>query len=421
MPSIITRTLEGTDVTVKGLPLTNAEIDGNFIAINNAIIATGDLTGFINRTDSTLVWNGAVRTLFLAPVVGSFNVYYKGAKLTIPGSIQIQILNSTGGRWIILNPTTLQLEESPNIDFAENIPVAWIYYNHVDALAVVASDERHSASRDIQWHTSKHSEVGTTWLSGGDCSYALNNQASLSLGFTNISIADEDITHNITHSISPNGFYQQVLSSNAAIPVVYKGASNTTSQTAAANPPWQVNTTAKYNQVISNNGILVDAPNNTYVNYYIIATNDMAYPIKAVLGTGYHSNLMLAFNEQYDVANLLMEEVVPLYQITLHTNTAYTDKVVIASVRKLSSQSNVLPDQILNGIKHGGLSKLSDDDHLQYVHISNSRTITAAHTFNGVQTFTNGIKINSKPVVNLDGANKQYVDQQALLMAFLNA
>jgi hypothetical protein len=420
MPSIITRTTSGTDATVKGLPLTNAEIDGNFIAINHAIIATGDLTGFTDRSASTLVWNNATRTIFLAPVVGSFSVYYRGSELTVSDSLQYQIPNNTGGRWIILNPSTLQLEESLTIDFETDLPVAWIYYNHVDAVAIVASDERHTASRDIQWHISKHAEVGTTWLSGGDCTYNLNNQTSLSLGFTDITIADEDINHDISHSITPNGFYQQILSSNAMIPVVYKNGS-VTSQIAAANPPWQVNTTAKYNQVIGNSGSLVDAPNNTYVNYYIIATNDMTFPIKAVVGTGNYATLLQAFNEQFDVANLLMEEVVAMYQITLHTNTAYTNKVVIASVRKLSSQANVLPDQILNGPSHAGLSKLSNDDHLQYVHISNARTITAAHTFNGVQTFVNGIKINSKPVVNLDGANKQYVDQQALLMSFLNA
>lgn len=420
MPSIITRTTSGADATVKGLPLTNAEIDGNFLAVSDAIIATGDLTGFTDREASTLVWNGPIRTLYLAPVSGSFDVYYKGKKLTVSASLEIQIPNNTGSRWIILNPDTLLLEESASIDFAKDIPVSWIYYNHVDAEAVVAADERHTASRDIQWHISKHSEVGTTWLSGGDCSYTLNNQSSISLGFTNATIADEDITHSITHSTSPNGYYQQLLSSNAMIPVVYKNGTVTSQLTASwPNPPWSVGNTAKYNQIVSGNGSLVDAPNNSYVNYFIIATNDMSSPIKAVIGRASHTTLLQALNEQFDVHSLLMEEVVTMYQITLHTNTTYTNKVVIASVRKISSQGNVLPEQILNGPTHAGLGKLSDDDHLQYVHISNSRTISAAHTFNGVQTFVNGIKINSKPAVKLDGSNKQYVDQQSLIMSMM--
>lgn len=420
MPSIITRTTSGADATVKGLPLTNAEIDGNFLSLSNAIRATGDLTGFTNRTSSTVSFNDATRTFTLAPVSGSFTVHYKGKEITISSTLTVQISNSTGGRWITLNPTTLTLQDSgPSIDLTANILVGYIYWV-AGVSSIVAADERHLASRDTQWHLSKHNEVGTVWLSGGDCTYALNNQLSIGLGFTDITIADEDITHSITHSTSPNGFYQQLLSSNAMIPVVYKNGSDT-GQLEPTWPaaPWAIGTTAQFNQIVGNSGSLVEAPNNSYVNYFIIATNDMRYPIKAVLGRSSHTTLLQAFNEQFDVHDLLMEEVVTLYQITLQTNASYANRVIISAVRKISSQGNVLPDQILNGPTHGGLSKLSDDDHLQYVHISTARTITAAHTWSGVQTFTNGIKINTKPTLNVEGTNKSYTDNRALITALM--
>lgn len=420
MPSIITRTTPGFDASVKGLPLTNAEIDSNFIAINEAIKTTGDLTGFVDRTSSTITFSNSTRILELAPVSDTFTVYFKGREIIVPSPIQLELQNTDGGRWITLDPNALTLIDSgATIDITDSILVAYVYWV-AGFGAIIAGDERHLASRDTQWHLSKHNEVGTTWLSGGNCTYALNNQTSISLGFSDVTIADEDLVHNITHASSPNGYYQQVLSSNAVIPVIYKSGT-APAQASAANPPWQIGLTAKYNQIASGNGSLVDIPSGSYVNYWIVATNDMVYPIKAVVGKAYHSSLMLAMNETFDVLDLPFEEMVVMYQVTLHTNTSYTNKVVISSVRKISSQGNVLADQILNGPSHAGLSKLSDDDHLQYMHIANSRTISATHTFNGVQTFTNGIKINTKPTVGLDGANKNYVDQQALLMAFLNA
>lgn len=44
---------------------------------------------------------------------------------------------------------------------------------------------------------------------------------------------------------------------------------------------------------------------------------------------------------------------------------------------------------VLMGITtyHGGLAGLSNDDHFQYVHISNARTISATHTFSGSKPF----------------------------------
>lgn len=417
MPSIITRTTSATDATVKGLPLTNAEIDGNFIAINNAIIETGDLTGFTSRATSTLAWNDNTRTFSLAPTSGAYTVYYKGKALSIPSTLQIQINNSSGGRWIILDPSTLTLSEVTTFPFTSTILVAYIYYA-VGGGAIVVGDERHAASRDTQWHYSQHTQVGAVWVQGGDCTYTLNSQSAITLGFTTTLIADEDLVHTIVNGTS-NGSYQQPISSNATIPVVYMNGANT-AQAAPASNFWQVGLTAKFNQYSGGTWSLVDAPNNSYVNYWIVATNDMFFPIKAVIGRTSHATLMSAYNETIsDLNNLMTEEAVVMYQVTIQTSTAYSNKVVISSVRKISSQANLREDHQLNGITHAGLSKLSDDDHLQYVHIANSRTITAAHTFNGVQTFVNGIKINVAPVANLDGSNKQYVDQQALIMSLM--
>ena len=418
MPSIITRTSSGADATVKGLPLTNAEIDGNFISINNAIRATGDLTGFTNRTSSTVSFNNGTRTFTLAPSSGSFTVHYKGKEITVSSTLSVQISNSTGGRWITLDPVSVSLQDAgPTVDLTTTIVVGYVYWI-AGVGSIIAGDERHLASRDTQWHFSKHNEVGTVWLTGGDCTYTLNDQSTITIGFSDITIADEDLVHSITHNSAPNGYYQQVLLTTASIPVLYKNGSIIT-QIAASSNPWQVGTLANYNQVVNNVGSIAEATEGYYVNYWIVATNDMATPIKAVMGRTQHQTLLASYNETVDTMDLPFEEMVVLYQVTLRTSASYINKVVISSVRKISGAQNTLVEQMQNGPTHAGLGKLSNDDHLQYVHISTARTITAAHTWSGVQTFTNGIKINTKPTLNVEGTNKSYTDNRALITALM--
>lgn len=62
---------------------------------------------------------------------------------------------------------------------------------------------------------------------------------------------------------------------------------------------------------------------------------------------------------------------------------------------------------------HGNLTSLSEDDHSQYVHLSNVRTITGNHVFSGAPQFNNinvdggdiasGTTINKSPVITLAG------------------
>ena len=55
-----------------------------------------------------------------------------------------------------------------------------------------------------------------------------------------------------------------------------------------------------------------------------------------------------------------------------------------------------------SSIDHGNLQGLADDDHLQYVHLSNARTISAAHTWSGAQLFS------EYPTINKGGIGRLY-------------
>jgi hypothetical protein len=410
----------GTDTTTRYMTAQNVKQAIEYIGYQGVGSITGDLNGFENRTTSSLTFNQGTRTLTLTPI-GTCVVWSKGKKITIGSALTYTFANASFNQFIVFNPTSQVLEAKSTPDFFNDITVAHIYWDSINARSVVVGDERHASSRDTQWHYSKHNEVGTVWKSGGDLTYIVNDSTNVGLSLTSpIIIADEDLEHSITHNSSPSGYFQQILTGSATLPTIYLNNGDYVTTTPNTLPWISGNSTARYNSISGGMGSLSDAGEGKFVNYWIIATNDMINPVKALMGRVSHNDLMSAFEERFLSYGMPFAEFVPLYQVVLQTSAAYTGnsaRVKISAVREITSHHTVTTD--LNGLSHSGFSDLTKDDHLQYMHISTARTITAAHTFNGVQTFVNGIKINSKPVVNLDGSNKQYVDQQSLIMSLM--
>lgn len=412
----------GTDTSTRYMTAQNVRQAIEYIGYQGVASVTGDLHGFVSKSTSTLLFNSSTRVLTLTPI-STTDVWYKGRKYNIPSALTYTVPASAFNQYIRLNVNTMALEATATFDLYNDIYVAYIYWDAVNARAVVVGDERHTAARDTQWHYSKHTEQGAVWKSGGVASYTLNNQGAIGMGFTTpIVLADEDLEHTISHSAAPGGYYQEILNGTASIPTLYLNGTNYVTTTSST-VPWVAGTaTARYNPISAGNGSLADTGEGRYVNYWIVCTNDILLPVKAIMGRQTHATVMDACQERFSEYGLPFAEMAPMYQVTLRTSTSYTSntpRVQIAMVRKIFGHQTAFSD--LNGVSHTGLSDLFADDHLQYVHVSTARTITAAHTFSGVQTFQNGIKINVKPTVNLDGANKQYVDTQALLMSFLNA
>ena len=82
----------------------------------------------------------------------------------------------------------------------------------------------------------------------------------------------------------------------------------------------------------------------------------------------------------------------PLWKIIWQTDSGYTNtsKAIIAGVydiRQLSSGGGISGTTPVSD--HGLLTGLGDDDHLQYVHVSENRTISASHTISGTLTISN--------------------------------
>lgn len=476
MSSLTTRVTAGTGATVKGSPLTNAEIDTNFINLNvdkqeaadctttntankvvkrdasgnfsaGTVTVTGvvtgsvtypttnvtqaqmeagtdtntrymtpqnvkqaidiiapqdigaitkDLTGFESVAGSTISYVDATRVFTLA-TSSSYNVWYRGTKSTINTTKTITLTATAGNHYIGLNPTTLALEEVSAGDsiFTDTILVAAVYLNTGATKAIIVGDERHASSRDTDWHKNAHNNFGAMWRSGGALTYTLNSDTATTLSIASpILLADEDLVHTISHNPSPTGYFTQILTGTASMPTIYMNGA-TYDQTTDSTTPWVAGTaTARINPISGGTGSLADAGDGKYLNYWIVATNDVVRPIKALMGRVAYSSITDCFNEQFAAYDLPFLEIAPMYQVTLLTGGTFAgNKVKIVNVKTLTLRQSAI-NQNLKTVAHNELAALGGDDHSQYVHISNARTITAGHTFSGnnifqgTQTFT---------------------------------
>jgi len=314
---------------------------------------TKDMTGFPNTTDSDYSFNAGTRTFTIAPTGASYSVYYRGKKSTITASKSVVITNAPGGRYIKLNPTTLVLEDvgvGVNPSFIDDLLVAYVYWN--GSAAIILGDERHSSSRDTNWHLAQHLNIGAVWRNGGDIAYTLNSN-TVSLGLSNITVADEDIVHSITHAASPSGHYQQVLSSNALIPVLYLNGTNYTQTTPSSDPwvPASVGSRAAHNAIVGGSGSLSEVGNGKFVSYWLLATNDSQYPIKLLMGAIDHAREKDALAETFVNYGLPFPEMVPMYKIVLKTQNTYSNaaKVHIISVSEIISRQSTATTLIESG------------------------------------------------------------------------
>lgn len=409
----------GTDTTTRYMTPANVKQAIDTIALQTIGAISKDLNGFESRSNSTLSFNKLTRTLTLTPV-GTCIVWYRGKKLTIASNLTFTFSNTSFNSYVKLDPVSLTLVSSNTLDIqGGDIPVAYIYWDSVNGKAVVCGDERHSASRDTQWHHSKHSEAGAVWKSGGELTYSINNTSVVTIGLSSpLVLADEDIEHSITHNSSPSGYYQQIISGTAQIPVVYLNGTDYV-QLTESTLPWLAGTsTARYNPISGAIGSLSDAGEGKYISYWIVATNDMDLPIKAFMGRQAHSTIMAAMDETVEEYGLPFVEFAPLYQVILQTSATFTanaSRVKLVSVREITSHQSVARN--FTGLSHSGLSSLTQDDHLQYMHINNDRNVTANNAYTGTQTFNGSVRTPTKPVINNDVSNKRYVDQQALILS----
>lgn len=367
----------------KGAPLTNAEMDANLINLNESQTVTGEPMGHVDATQSTISFNASTRTFTIAPVGANFVVWCKGEKYTFTTSQSVVIPNTGGLHYIYFDQYGVLSTRMSFFSLEEDAPTAYIYWNSTIGSAIYFADERHGVTLDWQTHEYLHRTRGAAIASGfaiseyttsGDGTANADAQVTINGG----TFFDEDIQIDVVSTNTPTaGTWQQDLSSPAQIPVLYLDGTQW-KITTANDYPVKKNSLLQYNTLSGGVWSLTDINSGEFTVSWILATNNLNYPVLAVLNQSATNTLGQAEALQFEDLTLPgfpSLEFRPLYRLIFQGSNSYTNtpKARLRSVLDLRSISSagVGPSLISD---HGNLSGLTDDDHTQYLSVSTVRS-----------------------------------------------
>lgn len=317
----------GTDeVHVENLPTTGllGEVPTSDGAGGLTMVDPGEkpLSGFPNRTDSTIGMNGA--NFEIAPAVSTFDFWSDGTKFTKSGTDAVAISNDKTLHFVYYDTSgVLQVSTSAWDLLAGTSPVATVFK---DGANYVITEERHGWRRSRDWHNWAHRTIGARYDSGLTGTF-LDATFSVVQGV----VADEDI------------FYDT-------------GGAKTTCQlwyrdTGLAAMRVELGVATPYKAAVGviqydNAGVLTNVSNNRFVNSYVYATNVPAYPIVVVVGQAEYVTLAGAQEEAFPSILLSTAEWKLLYRSTYKnvggtpTHQADTDFRLVSTGPAQSPSSN---------------------------------------------------------------------------------
>jgi hypothetical protein len=422
--------VNGTGVSISGhthliSDITNFSISGGYdISVTNNsglyTIASTNLVhtdsqqpqGFVNRADSRISVSGNI--FRIEPTGSSYSYYNKGVKVVKTSGDSLTIPNLTQINYIHFDTTNNQLSnKTTSFDFSSDIPIAYVAWNSgvgPSGQMTFFAEERHGIVMDTSTHKWIHYTFGAQYVEGLSISdYVLggngssNSHATISIG--NGTLYQEDIEINITDSSSSDPFCQE-LSPIAQIPVYYhQGSTGQWVKNTATNYPVKYGANGpQYNLLSGGTWSTPDVSPGGATRYFavwILATNQIDDPIISIMGQRIDSNQGSAESNNswsdVNLTNLPLSEVKPLYRLIFAGDSDYTNvpKCTLLSILDI----RVAVISTIAGVTqndHGNLFGLGDDDHSQYLHLDNARTVNAIHNF------ANGLTVNGT-VVSVSG------------------
>lgn len=404
---------------VKGTPLTNAEVDANFSNLNEAITVGGEPMGHVDKTQSTLSFDAGTRTITIAPVSGSFTVWVKGTKFVFTTAQSVVIPDTTGLHYVFFNTSGVLSTHMTFFDWPNEAPTAYVAWNSATASASFFADERHGVTLDWQTHEYLHRTRGAAFASGFSISnYTVvgtgSSDADAQFDLSGGTFFDEDLQVDVVNTNSPTpNTWEQDLAGPAQIPVFYRSGTgwvrdNPTNFVLKAGVA-----TPRYNTESGGVWGLTDVPNNNYSNVWILATNNLTYPVIAVMGQYADNSATNVENREWSQLNLAgfpAVEFRPLYKIVFQCGTGYanTIKARFTKVFDIRNVVSASPAATI-GSTHGALAGLGADDHLQYLHITEVRSPSQA-VKNSLLPAQTG---NSGKFLTTDGENPSWATMTA--------
>jgi hypothetical protein len=171
--------------------------------------------------------------------------------------------------------------------------------------------------------------------------------------------------------------FEQDLNSPARIPILYLEGSEWRITSPTDYAVKQGTARPQYNLYTGGAWTLVDVTNTDFTCTWILATNNLNYPVVGIISQSNLStlnNAEAAVFEDLDLPGFPSVEFRPLYKLIFQSNNSYSNTPHtrlrgITDLRSISSVG-VTPSLISD---HGNLSGLTDDDHPQYLSASDVR------------------------------------------------
>lgn len=381
-----------TSASNTNIELTSAEVSDFDTAVRETtgIDQTFEPMGHAVRLDSTISFNAGSRIFSIAPTATDYDIWCKGIKYTKTGTDTVTIPNTTGLYYIYFDASGVLQYRTSYFDWDDDVPTSYIYWNANDGAATYFADERHGIALDWATHEYLHRTRGAVIANGFSISnYTTTGDGSIDshcyIDISGGTFFDEDLEVTITHSATPTAnSWEQDLSGPALIPVFYQYNQAWTKDTATNFPFKQGSSYPQYNLYTAgtNSWSSVDATANKYIVQFVIATHNLGTPVISVMGQDEYDNIGDA--EEVAFEDLALDgfpsvEFRPLYKLVYQVGSyANSVNARLRSVIDIRQVGSAGVGQGL-GSDHGILTGLGDDDHLQYLHVTEDRTgITAS-------------------------------------------
>jgi hypothetical protein len=321
--------------------------------------------GHEDSAQSTISFDSTSRTFTITPVAANFEVWVRGTKHTYTTAQSVTLPNTSGIYYIYFDSNGLGAQ-TDYFTWDEQAPTALVYYNAVTGLAPYFADERHGTTLDWQTHEYLHRTRGAVIANGFSVgNYTIGGVVQLDIA--NGTFFDEDLQIDVTHSNTPTAnTWEQDLQGPAQIPMFYLSGTGWVRDNPTGYLNKQGTSRPRYNSLSGGVWSVADIDNNKYGTTFIVATNNLTYPIIAIMSQSSHANKGDAEGLEFSdlvLTGFPVAEFRLLYKVVFKADSTHGHLTSVWDLRQLSATT---PSAAI-GSDHGLLSGLGDDDHPQYL------------------------------------------------------
>lgn len=325
------------------------------IKAETALQDTGEPMGHLNRLESNISFDNSTRKFTISPVSASFTIYTKGTKRVLTSTYEVTIPNTSGLYYIYFDPNGELHYRTTFFDWPNDCPTAYVYWNSSTGAAPFVADERHGIVLDWQTHEYLHRTRGAAFANGFTASnYTLGGDGSsnthVQVDIANGTFFDEDLQVDIVHSNTPSpNTWEQTLQGPARIPILYMSSTLWQIDSPTIFPLKMGNTLPVYNLNTSNVWSTTEIQNNKFGITFILATNNINYPVIGILGQSVYDTIGQAQSVDYNdlvLTGFPVVELRPLYRLIYDVKNTYTNAVK-ASLQEVKDLRKDLAIQVV--------------------------------------------------------------------------